>query len=113
MTKPSTIFLAAGGTGGHIFPAIALGEELHKRSYNVVLVTDKRTKKYLDDSKNLSIEFISATYPYGSLKNKLLGSISQITSYFQARKLIKKYNAKCVVGFGVRGNFKKYQDRYP
>ncbi len=44
-TKPS-IMLAAGGTGGHLFPAFALAEELRRRGYDVDLVTDERGDRY-------------------------------------------------------------------
>ena len=104
-TDNKTIFLAAGGTGGHIFPAIALGEELAKRAFKVVLLTDKRTKKYLGDNKFISVEFIPVKYPYGSLQNKIAGALSQIISYFVARRLIRKYRPSCVVGFGGYPSF--------
>ena len=40
------VVLAAGGTGGHIFPAEALAYELKQRGYEPVLVTDRRFKQY-------------------------------------------------------------------
>ena len=36
------ILLAAGGTGGHIFPAVALAGELAEEGYEVHFATDKR-----------------------------------------------------------------------
>ena len=36
------IIFSAGGTGGHIFPAINLMEHFSNKSYDVVLVTDAR-----------------------------------------------------------------------
>ena len=41
-----SIMLAAGGTGGHLFPAFALAEELGRRGYAIDLVTDERGDRY-------------------------------------------------------------------
>jgi UDP-N-acetylglucosamine--N-acetylmuramyl-(pentapeptide) pyrophosphoryl-undecaprenol N-acetylglucosamine transferase len=46
MTEAPLILLAAGGTGGHLFPAEALGVALMKRGWRVRLVTDARALKY-------------------------------------------------------------------
>src|ERR1700745_3595076 len=43
---PPLILLAAGGTGGHLFPAEALGVELMKRGLRVRLATDSRALRY-------------------------------------------------------------------
>ena len=40
------ILLAAGGTGGHLFPAEALGVELIRRGFRVRLATDSRALRY-------------------------------------------------------------------
>src|SRR4029078_1119143 len=46
MSMPPLIWLAAGGTGGHLFPAEALGVTLLKRGLRVRLVTDARALRY-------------------------------------------------------------------
>ena len=38
------IILTAGGTGGHVYPAEALAEELEARGYRLALITDARGK---------------------------------------------------------------------
>ncbi|RJF75022.1 undecaprenyldiphospho-muramoylpentapeptide beta-N-acetylglucosaminyltransferase [Rhodopseudomonas palustris] len=46
MSDAPLILLAAGGTGGHLFPAEALGVVLMKRGLRVRLVTDSRAMRY-------------------------------------------------------------------
>ncbi|NMD06598.1 MAG: UDP-N-acetylglucosamine--N-acetylmuramyl-(pentapeptide) pyrophosphoryl-undecaprenol N-acetylglucosamine transferase, partial [Phyllobacteriaceae bacterium] len=38
--------LAAGGTGGHLFPAQALAEELVGRGFRIHLMTEERVREY-------------------------------------------------------------------
>ena len=45
------IIFSSGGTGGHIFPTLSAIKYFCKKKYNVVLVTDPRGNKYLEDYK--------------------------------------------------------------
>lgn len=40
------IFLCAGGTGGHLFPAEALAHELIERGWEIHLATDDRAERF-------------------------------------------------------------------
>ena len=57
------IVLAAGGTGGHIFPAQSVAEELQARGRRLVLVTDRRGAGYSGALAELESHHISAGTP--------------------------------------------------
>lgn len=100
-----TIFLAAGGTGGHLFPAEALGVELIKRGHDVHLLTDHRIgdfKSALDDCPT-HIVCSSTIKP---------GIIGKITSAFkiglgllQSFYFLIKYKPSTIIGFGGYPSF--------
>lgn len=100
MTK-QTIMICAGGTGGHMFPALSLAHDLLARECQVVVVTDTRAVKYTDGAdERLKVHVIaSSTLPSGLL-GKVRGLLSLARGYIQSRSLIKKYNPQIAVGFG-------------
>ena len=51
MENKKKIILVAGGTGGHLFPAIALAEFLKEKKANHYLITDQRCKMILTKHK--------------------------------------------------------------
>lgn len=55
----SKILLAAGGTGGHMFPAISVSEQLQARAHEVYFVTDERGAKYLPEECSKSVYNLS------------------------------------------------------
>ena len=57
---PGGIVLAAGGTGGHMFPAQALARELLDRGLSVVLVTDRRGGGFGPDLPQVETHRINA-----------------------------------------------------
>ena len=92
--KRFKIFLATGGSGGHIFPAISIAEKLTKENNNICIVADRVYEKY--SSLNLNYRIIDA--------GKTIRSFSDIKSilkgFLQARKLIKEEKPDLVIGFG-------------
>ena len=93
------IVLAAGGTGGHVFPAEALARELLGRGMRVALLTDKRGDKFSDDLP-IAVTRIRAS----SLGKGLIGQIRSIAEMgvgvLQARRRLRKLKPAVVVGFG-------------
>lgn len=59
MTK-KLVVIAAGGTGGHLFPAAAFAEEMAKRNWRVVLMTDARGRRYAEHFPAERIEDVAA-----------------------------------------------------
>lgn len=93
-----TIVLAAGGTGGHIFPAQALGEELVARGHKAILVTDERREQYkFAEDNNIDVHVVGIKSP---ARGKLKAILSILTSTTQAVKLLKRIKPNVVVGFG-------------
>ncbi|MBY5797856.1 undecaprenyldiphospho-muramoylpentapeptide beta-N-acetylglucosaminyltransferase [Rhizobium leguminosarum] len=95
------VLLAAGGTGGHVFPAEALAFKLKERGYSVHLVTDSRAERYAGKFPAEEIHVVpSATI--GS-KNPLAVARSLWTLWSgmrAAKKLIQRLQPVVVVGFG-------------
>ena len=58
----NVIVLAAGGSGGHIFPAQALAENLLKRGWDVILITDVSGVAYTSDFPKKVEKFVSQVF---------------------------------------------------
>ena len=95
------ILLAAGGTGGHLFPAEALGVELIKRGVAVRLVTDARALRY---SGLFSKDMIDVV-PSETVRGRSPLSLAR-TGFVLARgtvaatRLMRRLKPRAVVGFG-------------
>ena len=99
-TMPKLILLSAGGTGGHMFPADALAQDLISRGYRVALATDVRGKRFEPFAGGIPTHVLnSGTIGAGILK-KIKSVLSLGTGYFQARKLLSDLKPAVVVGFG-------------
>ncbi len=105
MSDSSLIVLAAGGTGGHIFPAEALAEELQARGHRVVLITDKRFSDYKGSLSKLERHIIRAGTFGRGMASKITAVTDIFVGIFQARKLLKALKPDAVVGFGGYPSF--------
>lgn len=97
-----SILLAAGGTGGHLFPAFALAEELGRRGYPVDLVTDMRGDRYGTGFPARSVYQLPAATP-GSKRNPFAlarAGFTLLRGIRKARKLLRSLKPAAVVGFG-------------
>ncbi len=95
------ILLAAGGTGGHLFPAEALAHELIARDWSVHLVTDGRAERYAGRFPAEAIHTVSSA-TFGS-RNPVAMARAMWTIWRgvrQAGALMTRLKPKAVVGFG-------------
>jgi UDP-N-acetylglucosamine--N-acetylmuramyl-(pentapeptide) pyrophosphoryl-undecaprenol N-acetylglucosamine transferase len=101
MSTSPLILLAAGGTGGHLFPAEALGVELMKRGLRVRLATDSRALRY---SGLFSRDMIDVV-PSETLRSRAPWSLAYTgltlaAGMIVALRLLRKLRPAAVVGFG-------------
>jgi UDP-N-acetylglucosamine--N-acetylmuramyl-(pentapeptide) pyrophosphoryl-undecaprenol N-acetylglucosamine transferase len=101
-----TAVLAAGGTGGHLFPAQALAEELVRRGYAVHLMTDRRGREHEGKFPATTIhEIASATLSLDEPWRMPARFLTLVAGYRQARRLLKSVKPAAIVGFGGYPSF--------
>src|SRR5438132_9537054 len=101
MTAAPLILLAAGGTGGPVFPAEALGVELIKRGMRVRLATDSRALRYGGlFSKDLIDVVPSETVRGRSPLSLARTGVMLAAGTAVALNLMRRLKPAAVVGFG-------------
>jgi UDP-N-acetylglucosamine--N-acetylmuramyl-(pentapeptide) pyrophosphoryl-undecaprenol N-acetylglucosamine transferase len=99
MTAPLVV-LAAGGTGGHMFPAEALARALIARGIRVALLTDQRGQAFGDNLPSVEVHRIRASRLPRYALDRLRAVIEMGLGGLEARKLLRGLNPSVVVGFG-------------
>lgn len=93
------IWLAAGGTGGHVFPAIHTADALTSRGFDVFMITDKRGVRLLPAEMKRAV--IAAASPFaGSLFSRLFALVKLFAGFIQILALLLARRPQALVGFG-------------
>ena len=107
MVSSNHIYISAGGTGGHIFPAIALAERMLKLGWQVKFITDKRGINYLNCfSDEISIKIIKASQirKFDAISWAQFIYETFFSTFYWSVKWMKR-RPNVVVGFGGYSSF--------
>ncbi|WP_248767539.1 undecaprenyldiphospho-muramoylpentapeptide beta-N-acetylglucosaminyltransferase [Pseudomonas sp. MWU12-2345] len=96
------VLIMAGGTGGHVFPALACAREFQARGYEVHwLGTPRGIENELVPGAGLPLHLIQVTGLRGKGKLSLLKApFVLLKAVWQARKVMRELKPVCVLGFG-------------
>ncbi|PCJ10496.1 MAG: UDP-N-acetylglucosamine--N-acetylmuramyl-(pentapeptide) pyrophosphoryl-undecaprenol N-acetylglucosamine transferase [Rhodobacteraceae bacterium] len=96
------LLMAAGGTGGHMFPAQALAEAMLKRGWRVKLSTDARGARFTGGFPHTTeiTEVSSGTFARGGLLAKAMVGPKIVGGVLNMVRQMRRERPDAVVGFG-------------
>ena len=97
------ILIVTGGTGGHIYPAIALADaakEKYKDCDILFVGNNDRMESTLIPSRGYKFIGLNASGLVGGIVSKAKAIMQMGISYFQALKIVKEFKPDIAIGFG-------------
>ena len=94
--------LMAGGTGGHIFPALAVAEALKAAGQHVIwLGSEGSMEERIVPQHDILLEKLAIKGVRGNgIKRKLMLPFTLFKTIREAQRIIRKHRVACVIGFG-------------
>ncbi len=104
MNDLGAFVIAAGGTGGHILPGVALAREIQAQKSGAAVVfigTAQGLEGRIIPAAGFPLELVDASGFVGKTFSRQLTALSKLPKgFFEARALLKKHRARVVVGVG-------------
>lgn len=104
MLQPLRVIISGGGTGGHIFPAVAIAKTLQKRNPNVeILFVGAKGKMEMEKVPQAGFKIIGLSIAGIQRKidfKNLLLPFKVIKSLWQAHKIIQDFKPDIAIGVG-------------
>ncbi len=100
--RPLRVMIAGGGTGGHLFPGVALAEEVRARGGDVMFVgTERGIEARVLPEQGWPLRTIDATGIKGrGLRGLLTGLLRLPRAWWQSLKIVRGFRPDVVVGVG-------------
>lgn len=99
------VFLATGGTGGHIMPAITIAKKLKKEGIRPIIIADEKYRKFKNLAEDIEFQIIQASSIKKNPKAFFVSLFTIFRGFLRSLFLIAKYKPALVLGFGGYASF--------